>query len=155
LSAIAYVALGSNLGDREAHLRGAIAALEGLGDARVLRVSRFHRTKPVGGPPGQRDYLNAVCALSWRGTPQSLIVALHAIEAQHGRVRHERWAPRTLDLDLLLFGDVVLEGEDLQVPHPRMHQRRFVLEPLVEIAPDAWHPVMRKTAAELLAALPA
>ena len=151
----AYIGMGSNVGERETHLRAALEALRNTNGLRLLTVSRFYETAPLGGPPGQGDYLNAVCAVSGAvtdaGSAPELLERLLAIEAGRGRARDvaERWGPRTLDLDLLLFGDAVIDEPGLRVPHPRLHERAFVIEPLAAIAPDARHPLLNKTAAEL------
>ncbi|MCG3128971.1 MAG: hypothetical protein CHACPFDD_03867 [Phycisphaerae bacterium] len=129
-----FIALGSNLGDRERHIREGLATLESDGAARVLRCSSLHETEPVGGPPGQGRYLNAVAELWTLCSPHALLDALLAIEARHGRRREERHAARTLDLDLLLYGERVIRDARLEVPHPRMWEREFVLAPLREIA---------------------
>ena len=153
----AYVALGSNLGDRRAHLDQAVERLRHVPGVVLQRVSSYRETEPVGGPPGQDKYLNAVAELSVDLTPAALLQALLAIEQQMGRTRTEHWGPRTIDLDLLLYGTEAVEihegGLDLSIPHPRMHQRRFVLEPLVEIAPLAVHPVLGSTTTDLLRTL--
>ena len=130
----AYVALGSNLGDRAALLRRALAALQRGGDVRVVAESAVYETAPVGGPP-QPDYLNMVVAVETALEPETLLERCLAIEAEHGRVRRERWGARTLDLDLLSFGAETLRTERLTLPHPRMAERAFVLVPLAEIAP--------------------
>jgi len=145
----AYVGLGSNLGDRRAALEGAIRALGALPGIRVTAVSRVHETDPVGGPP-QGRFLNAVAELRTTLDARALMDALGEIEVRFGRERTERWGPRTLDLDLLLYGEEVIDSPGLTVPHPRMHQRRFVLEPLCEVAPEARHPVLGRSARELL-----
>lgn len=148
----AFVALGSNVGDRVAHLEAALAALAATERIEVVRASRFHETAPVGGPAGQPAFLNAVVALSTSLTPAELLAVLMGIEAERGRERsvEEHWGPRTLDLDLLLFDDVVSKEPDLLLPHPRMEERAFVLLPLSEVAPDLRLPASGRTAAELL-----
>lgn len=152
----AFVALGANLGCRRANLRAAVYRLTPLGD--VTAVSSFHVTRAVaesGVAPGDPDFLNAAAAIETGLDARGLLAAMLEIEAGLGRDRAAGAAgPRTIDLDLLLFGAAVIDEPGLIVPHPRMHRRRFVLEPLVEIAPNAWHPRLRKTAAELLAELP-
>jgi 2-amino-4-hydroxy-6-hydroxymethyldihydropteridine diphosphokinase len=129
-----YIGLGSNLGDRAANLRAALAELN-QGNMRVLRCSSFHETQPVGGPPGQKAYLNAVCEVDTQLDPRALLERLQMIEARLGRVRTVRNGPRTLDLDLLLYRDYVIDEPELTVPHPRMWERSFVLDPLAEICP--------------------
>jgi 2-amino-4-hydroxy-6-hydroxymethyldihydropteridine diphosphokinase len=137
---VAYVALGSNLGDRAAHLERALAALRETAGVELLAVSSLHETEPVGGPP-QGPYLNAAAALRTRLGPRALLERLQAIEAAAGRRRGpERAAPRTLDLDLIFYGSRRIDEPGLVVPHPRCHQRAFVLAPLREIAPDFVHP---------------
>jgi 2-amino-4-hydroxy-6-hydroxymethyldihydropteridine diphosphokinase len=127
----AFLALGSNLGDRRAHLR---AALAGLPD--VVAVSPVYETDPVGGPGGQDAYLNAVVELDTGLSPRELLEAGRRLEQAAERVRGERWGPRTLDVDVLLVGDLQVDEPDLQVPHPRMWNRDFVLVPLRDLAPD-------------------
>jgi len=147
-----YLSLGSNLGDRSANLR---AAIERLGEAGAIRaVSGFYETEPV----ELRDqpwFLNCVVALETSDSPEALLQRALAIEQEMGRLRMKDKGPRSIDIDILLSGDRVVEERGLKIPHPAMHQRRFVLEPLAEIAPEALHPRLRKTARELLAALPA
>lgn len=126
-----FLSLGSNVGDRRHHLREAVASLPG-----VVAVSPVYETDPVGGPPGQAKYLNCVVELSCALTPRQLLGICHRLESAAGRVRTERWGPRTLDVDILLVGDLVVDDGDLVVPHPRMRQRRFVLEPLRDLAPE-------------------
>jgi 2-amino-4-hydroxy-6-hydroxymethyldihydropteridine diphosphokinase len=146
----AYIALGSNLGDRRAHLDRALQELARRPGVAVTRVSSYHETEPVGGPPGQGRYLNAAAELNTELGPEQLLQVLLEIEQSLGRVRQERFGPRTIDLDLLLHGDQILDRPDLTVPHPRMHERLFVLEPLAEIAPEVIHPVLGVSVAELL-----
>lgn len=125
----AYLGLGSNLGDRRAHLRAAVAALPD-----VVAVSPVYETEPVGGPPGQAPYLNVVVALETELSPRQLLEAGRRLEEGAGRVRTEPDGPRTLDVDVLLVGDLTVRDPDLVVPHPRMWERRFVLAPLADLA---------------------
>jgi 2-amino-4-hydroxy-6-hydroxymethyldihydropteridine diphosphokinase len=133
----AAVALGSNLGDRLDHIRFALDAMGDLG--RVVSVSGLYETAPVGGPE-QDDYLNAVAVLETTLPPEHLLLALHEIEAERGRERTIRWSARTLDLDLLLYGSTVVDSQTCTVPHPRLAERRFVVEPLIEVWPEAQLP---------------
>jgi 2-amino-4-hydroxy-6-hydroxymethyldihydropteridine diphosphokinase len=144
----AAVALGSNLGDRRAHLDFAIASLATLLDN--LKASRYYDTVPVGVSGPQPLFLNAAAVGETTLPARALLDALLAIEHERGRERPRPNAPRTLDLDLILFGDATLEEPGLQVPHPRFRERRFVLEPLSEIAPGLGDPVTGKTVLELL-----
>ena len=130
----AFLGLGSNLGDRLGHLSRAVELLRERG-AEVRRSSRIYETTPVGGPD-QPDYLNAVLLVEWPGTARELLEAALAVEEAMGRVRAERWGPRDIDVDLLAFGDERIDEPDLVVPHPRMHERGFVLVPLLELEAD-------------------
>jgi 2-amino-4-hydroxy-6-hydroxymethyldihydropteridine diphosphokinase len=130
----AFVGLGSNLGDRLAALDGALAALAALPATRLVARSSYYESAPLDASGG--DYLNAVARLRTSLAPLALLRALLAVEARHGRERPFANAPRTLDLDLLLYGDIALQTEQLTLPHPRLHERAFVLMPLAEIAPD-------------------
>ena len=150
MAATAYIGLGGNLGDRRAYLDRALAELRGRPGVEVVRVSSVCETAPVGGPPGQGPYLNAVAELRTDLQPDALLRTLLEVEHGLGRVRTEKDGPRTLDLDLLLYADVVSDDPALTLPHPRLHERLFVLRPLAEIAPGLVHPVLRRTAAELL-----
>ncbi|MFN4147938.1 MAG: 2-amino-4-hydroxy-6-hydroxymethyldihydropteridine diphosphokinase [Rhodocyclaceae bacterium] len=135
MSVIAYVALGANLGEPEKTVRAAIWALQELPRARLLKCSSLYRTAPVG-LKHQPDFINAVAMLETAWSPNELLARLFEIEARFGRVRSIRNAPRTLDLDLLLCGDQMIESAELTLPHPRMTERAFVLVPLTEIAPQ-------------------
>lgn len=148
----AYLSLGSNIGNRESYLGDAIARLRALG--RVAAVSSLYETEPVEFTD-QPWFLNCVVLLETNATPAELLANLLAIEQEMGRVRTQKKGPRTIDIDILLFGETVLDTPELTVPHPAMHQRRFVLEPLAEIAPEAWHPGLKKTIRTLLEELPA
>ena len=144
------VGCGSNVGRRRELLDRAVELLRHMPGVSVLAVSRYRDTRPIGGPPGQAAYLNGACLLDTDLPPHELLGLLAAVENTLHRERSERWGPRTVDLDLLLYGDAVLETASLTVPHPRMTTRRFVLEPCVEIAPEAVHPQAACTLAELL-----
>jgi len=137
---LSAIALGSNLGDSQVILESAIRSLEQTPGITVQARSSWYKTAPVGGP-SQPDYLNGCALLEVQLSPQKLLETLLGIEQDFGRVRQERWGARTLDLDVLLFDDLILETPDLQIPHPRMTQRAFVLVPLAEIAPDWVEPV--------------
>jgi len=152
---LAAIAVGTNLGDRRAHLERALGALRALPRTRVRAVSSWLETEPVGGPPGQGRYLNGAVLVETALAPRELLVALLAIEAAEGRVRSagERDAPRTLDLDLVLHGAEVLDEPGLVLPHPRAEEREFVLAPLAEIAPDLRFPRSGRSVREALAAL--
>ncbi len=131
----AYLGLGSNLGDRLAHLQGAVDALAATSGIGVLAVSRVYETAPVGGP-AQEDYLNAVVAIDTELRPRELLDVAMAVEQRADRVRTVRWGPRTLDVDVLVYDDERVDEPDLEIPHPRMHDRAFVLAPLHDVAPD-------------------
>ena len=147
----AALALGSNLGDRRGHLEQAISMLRTR--TRVMAISSFHETEPVGGPAGQGRYLNAAVVLETELTPNGLLDLAREIETAAGRERTVRWGPRTLDVDLLLCGDACIHASDLEVPHPRLAERLFVLAPLREIAADWVVPGLGRSVEELHADL--
>jgi len=148
---IVYLSLGANVGDRSAQLREATDRLSKLG--RVLAVSSLYETEPVEFTQ-QPWFLNCAIAIETSKTPQQLMASILRIEEEMGRRRVQKKGPRSIDIDILLFGDMIVESKELTIPHPAMHQRRFVLEPLAEIAPQALHPTFKKTIRELLDALP-
>jgi 2-amino-4-hydroxy-6-hydroxymethyldihydropteridine diphosphokinase len=150
--ATVFLGLGSNLGDREAQLRRALAGLARRGMELGPRSS-LYETEPVGGPP-QGWFLNAVARGETELSPEALLAACLEVEAEQGRVRAERNGPRSIDVDILLYGDRVIDAPGLRIPHPRLQERRFVLEPLAELAPALRHPVSGLSMRELLARCP-
>ena len=149
----AYIALGANLGDREANIRRALAEMAIDPAIRVVQVSPLLENPAVGGPSDSPEFLNAVAEIETSLEPEPLLDRLLKIEGQLGRVRERKWEPRVIDLDILLFADRIIQTPRLTIPHPLMHERRFVLEPLAQIAPGVVHPTMHRTAAELLHSL--
>jgi 2-amino-4-hydroxy-6-hydroxymethyldihydropteridine diphosphokinase len=152
--ATVYLGLGSNLGDRQRYLAQALAALAAARAIRLLAVSRLIETAPVGGPPGQGMYLNGAAQVETDLEPAALLAELKSIEHRLGRRDGPRWGARPIDLDILLYDDLVLDTPDLVIPHPRLAERRFVLAPLAEIAPDARDPRSGLSVRDLLARLP-
>ncbi|MGK7897924.1 MAG: 2-amino-4-hydroxy-6-hydroxymethyldihydropteridine diphosphokinase [Xenococcus sp. (in: cyanobacteria)] len=144
------IALGSNLGNSLATLEQSLKILDQTPGVSVVDVSSWYRTKPIG--PPQPDYLNGCAIIAVEQTPEELLVLLQAIEVQFGRNRsqEERWGARTLDLDIILYGDLIMNTRELTIPHPRMGERAFVLVPLAEIAPDWQEPLAQKAIAQLV-----
>jgi 2-amino-4-hydroxy-6-hydroxymethyldihydropteridine diphosphokinase len=149
----AYVGIGSNLGDRHQNCLRAIGMMRKVQGCEVSEISGWYLTRPVG-VAEQEWYENGVARLQARISARELLVSLLSIEERMGRVRTGRWAPRVIDLDILLFGGDVIESEDLKVPHPLMHLRRFVLVPLAQLGPNLIHPSLGLTITELLMRLP-
>lgn len=135
MTATAYISIGSNLARPLNQVERAVTALKAIPASSLLAVSPWYGSTPVGGPGGQPDYINGVACLQTRLTPHALLDALQGIEQQQGRERHTRWGARTLDLDLLLYDDCIIDDDRLTLPHPRMSTRAFVLAPLADIAP--------------------
>jgi len=149
----AFIGVGSNEGERLERISSAIRALAATPQVRVVQMAMIIETEPVGGPP-QPAYLNTVLELDTSLEPMELLRTLQRIEQRLGRQPSaQRWGPRPIDLDLLLYDDRVVQQPTLCIPHPRMHERRFVLEPLAQLAPDVLHPVLRRPIKELLAEL--
>jgi len=149
---LVYLSLGSNVGDRAANLNAALKRLQAFGQ--VVAVSSFYETEPVE-VLAQPWFLNCAATLDSEKMPRQLLGGILNLEQEMGRRRVQKKGPRSIDIDILLFGNSVVEAKGLTIPHPALHQRRFVLEPLAEIAPEARHPVFKRTIRELLDALPA
>jgi 2-amino-4-hydroxy-6-hydroxymethyldihydropteridine diphosphokinase len=151
MAELVYLSLGSNLGDRAANLRAAIERLAEIGN--LVHASSFYETEPVD-VPNQPWFMNCVIAIETDLSAKAVLAFALRVEEEMGRLRTRDKGPRSIDIDILLFDDQIMEQQGLRIPHPAMHVRRFVLEPLVEIAPEAFHPVLNKSARQLLAALP-
>ncbi|MCL4502231.1 MAG: 2-amino-4-hydroxy-6-hydroxymethyldihydropteridine diphosphokinase [Deltaproteobacteria bacterium] len=149
---LAYIGLGSNLDDPATQLRRALKELAAIDEVEVREISSFYLNPPLG-PKAQPWYVNAVAQVRTRLTPEELLRSLQRLETAMGRKRGERWGPRVIDLDLLLYGGEIIQTPELVLPHPEMHRRAFVLAPLAEIAPEAWHPGLQKSVGRLLAEL--
>lgn len=145
-----YIGIGSNLGDRVLNCKQSIDGTASFSD--VTAVSSYYETEPVGNE-NQPLFINCAIEIISDITPHQLLAELSRIENRLGRVREKKWGPRTIDLDIIFFGDEIIDDADLKIPHPEAHKRRFVLEPLAEIAPTLVHPVLNATVAELLSRL--
>lgn len=150
---VAYLGLGSNIGNRERYLECAVRAISELQPSKTLKTSSIYETEPWGNR-SQQPFLNQVIQVDTTLSPEKFFEECQAIEKRLGRERGERWGPRTMDIDILLFGEEIVDNDILQIPHPRLADRRFVLEPLNEVAPDVKVPGSRKRVAELLQSCP-
>jgi 2-amino-4-hydroxy-6-hydroxymethyldihydropteridine diphosphokinase len=146
----AFIGLGANVGEREANIRAALDKLGGTDGVKVVRVSKLLENPAIGMGDDARPFLNGVAEIETTLGSHALLQRLLQIERELGRERREKWVPRPIDLDLLLYGDQIISSDELLVPHPLMHERRFVLQPLAEIAPQVVHPTLQMTIAGLL-----
>lgn len=142
-----YIGIGSNLGNRALHCRQAIENIASFSD--VTAVSSYYETEPVGNED-QPHFINCAIEIMTDAKPHELLEKLHSIEKKFGKLRKEKWGPRTIDLDIIIYGDEIIDDPDLKIPHPEAHKRRFVLEPLAEIAPGLIHPILKVTIFNLL-----
>jgi 2-amino-4-hydroxy-6-hydroxymethyldihydropteridine diphosphokinase len=149
----AYIALGSNIEPRGHYIQQAMNLLSDHPQIEVIEMSSVYETRPVGGPAGQGPYLNAVTKIHTTLAPMELLSVLQKIEKELGRKRNVHWGPRTIDLDILLYSDEIISNDRLIVPHPLMHERRFVMQPLSQIAPDVIHPILQMSARTILESL--
>ncbi|MFH1419161.1 MAG: 2-amino-4-hydroxy-6-hydroxymethyldihydropteridine diphosphokinase [Planctomycetota bacterium] len=149
----AYIGLGSNMGRRKKNVAAALNALEITKEIEVIKVSKLYETEPVGGPEDQGPYINAAAHIRTNLSPLRLLAVCLNIEESLGRKRSIRWGARTIDLDVLCYEQKVVATPKLTLPHPLMHERRFVMEPLAEIAPDLVHPMLEQTAREIFDSL--
>ncbi|NOR73410.1 MAG: 2-amino-4-hydroxy-6-hydroxymethyldihydropteridine diphosphokinase [Mariprofundaceae bacterium] len=145
----AHIALGGNLGDVKQTFIQARSELNAVGGVKLLKSSKLYRTRPVG-PAGQPDYLNAVIEIETSIKPDTLLTLLHRIEDAHGRIRAEQWGARTLDLDILTYGDIQIDGEALTIPHLMISKRMFVLCPLCDVDSNWQHPLLKVTAEQMM-----
>ncbi len=151
--ATAYIALGSNLGDRASQLKSARREVDALPGTAVTGASRIYESDPVG-PVEQGPFLNAVLRIATELEPEQLLDELLKVERRHGREREVKWGPRTIDLDVVMYGDVMRASDTLTLPHPRLHERPFVLVPMCDIDADVLHPVLGRSMRELLTECP-
>ncbi len=149
-----YIGIGSNLGDRRKNIDKALEYLKKNKGIIVEKVSTLYETLPVGGPPHQGKFLNGAIEIRTTLSPCGLLKSLQDIEKSLGRLKGEHWGPRTIDIDILFYGDLVITEEGLAIPHPLMHTRDFVLKPLCDIAPDLVHPVLKESMRKLARSLP-
>ena len=143
-----FLGLGSNLGDREKNIKEAVRRLEESGKARDIKISSLYQTEPEG-VKNQPLFLNGVLEMETALPPRALLATLQALERQLGRGKSRKWGPRVIDLDILLYGDLTIKEEDLEIPHPLLAERSFVLIPFAELAPEILHPVLKKTISDL------